>query len=311
MKYTLHYISKIMRISAYTIFVLLFITTVIWASGEGRRSMGIFDVMLLPRVWAGALFCLIGMGLMMKSWVHRKLRLIILGAVFFLFGILPALPLGRFAWGMGLHPSPVCAITKPFMFLNAGGGVPVIFITIMVFIAVFSIIGNKLFCGWACPIGAIQELFNELPLNKKFKITLPFRVTNPIRIAIFLAFLALVFASGTDIYGYFNPFHFLHWGFELYTIMVMLIVLTASLFIFRPFCYLICPVGLFTWTLEHFSLAKVKVDNHTCKECNICIKKSHCPAVRSILEGKKTRPDCFSCGRCIGICPEKALRFAR
>jgi hypothetical protein len=41
----------------------------------------------------------------MKSWVHRNLRLIILGAVFFLFGILPVLPLGRFAWGMGMHPS--------------------------------------------------------------------------------------------------------------------------------------------------------------------------------------------------------------
>ncbi len=311
MKFTLNHISKMIKISAYTILVLLCVTSIIWASGGGKRGMGFFDVILLPRVWVGALFCLAGMGLMMKAWVHRKLRLVILGVVFSLFGILPALPLGNFVPGMGLHPSPVCAVTKPFLFLSAGGGVPVIFITILAFIAVFSIIGNKLFCGWACPIGAIQELFNELPLNKKFKITLPFRVTNPIRIAIYLVFLALVLASGTGIYGYFNPFHFLHWRFELYTIMVMLIVLTASLFVFRPFCYLVCPVGLFTWVLEHFSLVKVEVDSHNCKECNICIKRSHCPAVRSILEGMKTRPDCFACGRCISICPEKALRFAK
>ncbi len=235
MKYTLHYISKIMRVSAYAILVLLFITTDIWASGVGRRSMGISDVILLPRIWVGALFCLIGMGLMMKSWVHRKLRLIILGAVFFLFGILPALPMGRFASGMGLHPSPVCAITKPFLFLSAGGGVPVIFITILAFIAVFSIIGNKLFCGWACPIGAIQELFNKIPLPEKFKVILPFKVTNPIRITIFIAFLTLVFTAGVGIYGYFNPFHFLHWQFEAMGILVFLVTLTASLFIFRPF----------------------------------------------------------------------------
>lgn len=309
MKYTSNYISRIIRIAACMIFTILCITTTIWASGESRRSMGVFDIILLPRVWASALFCLVGMGLLIKSWVHRNLRLIILGTIFFLFGLLPALPLGRFSWGMGLHPSPVCTITKPFLFLSSGGGVPVIFITILAFIAVFSIIGNKLFCGWACPIGAIQELINQIPLNKKSKIILPFRVTNPIRIMISLSFITLVFIAGISIYEYFNPFHFLHWRFEPYAIMVLLIALTASLFIFRPFCYLVCPIGLFTWILEYFSLVKVKVNKHNCKECNLCIKKSHCPAVRSILEGKRTRPDCFACGRCIGICPEKALSF--
>ncbi|MCP5005350.1 MAG: 4Fe-4S binding protein [Planctomycetes bacterium] len=303
--------SKIMRISAYTFLVLLCITTAIWASGGGRRGMGLFDVILLPSVWVGALFCLVGMGLMMKSWVYRKLRLIILGAVFFLFGILPALPVGRFALGMGLHPSPVCAITKPFLFLGAGAGVPIIFITILAFIAVFSIIGNKLFCGWACPIGALQEIFNHIPLPEKFKVMLSFRVTNSIRIMIFVAFITLVFVTGTGIYGYFNPFHFLHWRFEPYAIMVLLIVLASSVFIFRPFCYMVCPVGLFTWGLEPFSLVKVEVDRHNCKECNLCIKKSHCPAVGSFLEGKMTHPDCFACGQCIGTCPNKALRFVK
>jgi polyferredoxin len=303
--------SKIIRIAAFTILLLLFITTAIWAAGGGRRSMGVFDVLLLPRVWVSAIFCLTGMGLLMKSWLHRNLRLVILGATFFFFGILPVLPLGRFAWGMGLHPSPVCAITKPFMFLSGGGQVPIIFLTILAFIAVFSLVGNKLFCGWACPIGAIQELFNHIPLPKKFKIMLPFMVTNPIRITIFLAFITLVFTLGLSIYDYFNPFHFLHWRFEALAVVILLATLTASVFIFRPFCYVFCPIGLFTWLLEHFSLVKVKVNRHICKDCNLCIKKSSCPAVQSILDEKRFHPDCFACGRCIGVCPEKALRFAR
>ncbi len=311
MKYTSRYISKIIRISAYTILVLLCMATTIWAAGGGRRSMGVFDVLLLPRVWVSVIFCLTGMGLLMKSWIHRNLRLIILGAIFFFFGILPTLPLGRFATGMGLHPSPVCAITKPFLFLNGGWQVPVIFLTILAFISVFSIIGNKLFCGWACPIGAIQELFNHIPLPKKFKIMLPFRITNPIRIAIFIAFITLVFTIGISIYDYFNPFHFLHWRFEALAIVVLLVTLAASVFIFRPFCYVVCPIGLFTWLLEHFSLVKVKVNRHICKDCNLCIKKSSCPAVQSILDEKRFHPDCFACGRCIGVCPEKALGFAR
>ena len=95
------------------------------------------------------------------------------------------------------------------------------------------------------------------------------------------------------------------------SVTVLLITLMASLFIFRPFCHVVCPIGLYTWLLEHFSLVKIKVNKHDCKDCNLCIKKSSCPTVQSVLEEKRSRPDCFACGRCIEACPEKALRFTR
>lgn len=305
-------IYKILRVILSTMIALLLMTTIVWAgSGGGRRSMGFLDILLLPRVWVSVIFCMIGLGLLMKSWAFRNLRLIFLAVAFFAFGVFPVLPLGNFASGMGLHPSPICSITRPFQFLNAGYQIPVVFLTILAFISVFTIVGNKLFCGWACPIGAIQEIFHRIPLPKKLKIMLPFRITNSIRTIIFIAFITLVFTIGTSIYDYFNPFHFLHWRFEALAITVMIMTLVAAVFIFRPFCYLICPIGLFTWVLEHFSLVKVKVNKHNCKDCNLCIKKSSCPAVQSILDKRRFRPDCFACGRCIEVCPEDALGFAR
>ncbi|MCP4372042.1 MAG: 4Fe-4S binding protein [Deltaproteobacteria bacterium] len=304
-------LNKLIRLVFCVAVLLLFITDSVWASGGGgRRSMGFFDVLLLPRVWIAAIFCTVGLGLLIKSWVNRKVRLLFLAAIFFFFGILPALPLGKFAWGMGLHPSPVCSITKPFLFLIAGRQVPTTFITILIFISVMSVIGNKLFCGWACPIGAIQEIFHKIPLRKKFKRILPFGATNLFRTAFFIAFMVMILTAGVSIYDYFNPFHFLHWRFEFTVIIVLLVTLTASTFFFRPFCYMICPIGLYTWVLEHFSLLKVRVDKGNCKDCNLCIKKSSCPAVQSILDEKKSRPDCFACGRCMEACPEKVLRFA-
>jgi hypothetical protein len=65
MKYPKNYISKIAKISTY-ILVFLCITTAVWASGGGRRSMGVFDVLLLPRVWICAVFCLAGIWILMK-----------------------------------------------------------------------------------------------------------------------------------------------------------------------------------------------------------------------------------------------------
>ncbi len=312
MKRNKHSIQKIAGIILSMTLISLFITTIVWAAGgDGRRSMGFLDVLLLPRVWIAAIFCTIGLGLLMKSWVLRNLRFVFLGVAFFAFGVLPVLPLGSFASGMGLHPSPICSITRPFQFLNAGYQIPVIFLTILGFISVLSIIGNKLFCGWACPIGAIQEIFHRIPLPKKLKLMLPFRITNPIRVAIFIAFMSLVFTIGISIYDYFNPFHFLHWSFESTSVIIMFITVAASVFFFRPFCYLICPIGLYTWILEHFSLLRVRVDRNNCKDCNLCIKKSSCPAVQSILDEKRSRPDCFACGRCMEVCPEKALGFAK
>ncbi len=230
--------------------------------------------------------------------------------IFFVFGVVMILPLGSFARGMGLHPSPVCAITRPFQFLNAGRPVPLLFFSILAFIAFFSIAGNKLFCGWACPVGAFQELLHAVPLHRKLKFRMRFSLSSAVRVLVFAAFLVVVFRTGRSLYDYYNPFEFFHWKFGVLAVTALSTTGAAALFIFRPFCYLICPIGLFTWVLEHLSLVRVKVLRDKCSDCGICIDRSPCPAVRSIVEGKWSRPDCHACGRCIEVCPEEALRFA-
>jgi polyferredoxin len=277
----------------------------------GGRPMGLFDILMLPRVWVGAVFSLIGLGLLMRSWCNRKVRLIALFIIFFVFGIFSTLPLGDFARGLGLHPSPVCSITKPFLFLNAGREVPDIFLIILASIGVLSLVGNKLFCGWACPVGALQELFYRIPLPRKLKVKLPFRVTNLVRTILAIGFVIIIYSAGISIYDFFNPFESLHWSFSPISIAVLLVTLAAALFIFRPFCYMVCPIGLLTWVLEHVSLIRIKVDKGACTDCNLCVHLGPCPAIPSVLEGNMLRPDCHACGRCQELCPENALQFRR
>ncbi len=281
-----------------------------WAQGRGQGGPpGFFDILLLPRVWMSALFCILGLLLLMNSKLSRNLRLAMLPVVFFVFAVLWVFPLGRFALGMGPHPSPLCVVTKPFLFLDAGYSIPTVFFAIFASIAVLSLIGNKLFCGWVCPIGAIQEIFHRIPTPARLKRRLPFKITNTIRVAGFVAFVPIVFIAGVSIYDYFNPFEILHWHMELSLIVVMGITLVGAVFVFRPFCYLWCPLGLITWFLEHIAVFRVRLDKDACTECDICVDESPCPSVRSILDGKRSRPDCHACGRCIEACPEVALRF--
>jgi polyferredoxin len=288
---------------------LLGIVTMVWAQeGAQPKPPRFFEIWLLPRVWMSAIFALLGMVILSRSWVKRNLRSAALAIIFFTFAILWALPLGNFARGMGVHPSPMCITSKPFLFLNAGRGIPIFFISLFVSIAILSIIGNKLFCGWACPIGALQELVHRIKVPK---VTLPFKITNTIRVGLYAVFIIVVFTAGIETYAYFNPFESLHWGFEAYGLVVLGAVMVAGLFIFRPFCYILCPLGLWTWLFEQISIVRVKVDKSSCTECNKCVDDSYCPAVPVILELRRFRPDCHACGRCIEICPEDALKFKR
>jgi polyferredoxin len=251
----------------------------------------------------------VGLLYLVQSRLRYETRLRILGLVFFAFGVFSALPLGKIASSMALHPSPMCAITKPVLFLNAGYAVPAIFFTLLAFMGILTVVGNKLFCGWSCPIGAIQEIVHRIPLAKGWKKKLPFRVTNSVRVFLFLLFLLLVFSRNIDMYDYVNPFETLHWDFDPWMVGVLSLVLVGALFMFRPFCYLVCPVGLLTWVLEHISIARVKLDRRSCDDCGLCEKQSPCPTVPAILEGRKSRPDCHACGVCIAACPKDALGF--
>jgi len=274
-----------------------------------RDKMGFLDILMLPRVWVAALFCIAGLLILMKSKSPRGVRDLSLPIIFIVFGVLAALPLGQFAKGMGLHPSPMCTVTKPFLFVNAGRSIPIVFGAILFSIAVFSIAGNKLFCGWVCPIGAIQELVNRIPVPSRYKIKLPFKVTNWIRVVIYVAFIPVLFLVGKDIYGYINPFETLHWGFGVYGLVVLFVVMVVSLFIFRPFCYLACPMGLLTWLLERISLTRIKVDFDKCITCYECVDKAPCPAIGPIVDGHRWAPDCHACGRCLDTCAEDAIQF--
>jgi polyferredoxin len=293
------------------LFAFVVVATIARAEGQAGQGKppGVMDIILLPKVWIGAIFCAVGLALLMTSRARRTMRLVWLGLAFFAFGVLGSLPLGSLARGMGLHPSPVCTITRPFQFLDMGRVVPTAFIVLIGVISVFTLAGNKLFCGWVCPLGALQEAVHRLPLPKKYKFMFPFRASNALRVLTFVVFLVVVFVAGTSIYDYFNPFEGLHWSFAAIGTTALVVTVIAALFIFRPFCYLLCPVGLYTWVLEHISMTRMRLKKADCTMCNVCVKKTNCPAVAAILAGKRSRPDCHACGECANVCPTKALEW--
>jgi polyferredoxin len=173
----------------------------------------------------------------------------------------------------------------------------------------FTVVGNKVFCGWICPLGSLQEIVLKLSRPIK-KIKLPFSISNSVRFSLFLLFLIYLISFGTNIYNLFNPFELFHWHLDTYLIIVTAVVILASLIYYRPFCHFLCPAGLITWFFEQVSIFKVIKNETRCTHCNKCIKESPCSAIDPIIKDQTIIPDCYACGKCIESCQVDALSFS-
>lgn len=285
--------------------LLLLVPVVLFAAETAQirmRGAPLNQLFISEKYGLALLLILILIALLSASKMKRQYRIVMMLVAFIIFGGIV----------IGVHPSPVCATTKPF---TEGMRTP--FLAMLIFVGAFTLIANKSFCSTSCPGGALQELLYWLPIVKKGNHLkkIEFKYSNTVRVSVALLFLVVFFTASFSIFEYINYFELFHWVVPadtllLVTLGVSIVGFSAlSLFIYRPFCYFLCPMGLVTWVLEQFSISRIKLDSEKCTSCNICLHKAPCPSVKGILEVKKVRGDCHLCGECIDVCPEDALNF--
>ena len=249
--------------------------------------------------------------IMVFIFMHRrmlkvKLRKRLYFSAILIFGII-----------LGSDPSPMGTVKDAVYLLGSKG---VIFPPRMIALGVFIImvlLANKFICSWGCQFGVLQDFIFRINRRKKDRGGLfrqykpPFVVTNSIRVGFFAIFSVAAFLWAVDIISPIDPFKIYKPGVIMIGGGIFIgIILIASLFIYRPWCYLFCPFGLVGWLVEKISIFKIKVNYDTCIACESCARACPSTVMQAILKRESTISDCFACGNCVDVCPTDSVSFS-
>ncbi|MBN2547179.1 MAG: 4Fe-4S binding protein [Spirochaetes bacterium] len=161
---------------------------------------------------------------------------------------------------------------------------------------VSTIFFGRIFCGYVCPIGALQEF--AAIRDKLIKIDPKTEKVLKILRIFLIVFLIIISIIKHDlIYSKIFPFKTIfNLNGNLIQIIIAVLILIISMFVYRPFCRFLCPLAIVLETAGRFSIVKIKKDKLSCGTCNLCQKKCLMNSIDkncSIDNGT-----CIRCGEC-------------
>lgn len=163
---------------------------------------------------------------------------------------------------------------------------------------------GRIFCGYACPLGSLIELFSYLlrPISR----------SRGLRTLKYYHLIVILILAGFGFYsGHLDPIASLtraigvinHPGLILPIIIVIGILFLAFLQE-RFFCRNLCPLGGLLGLISKVALFRLRITE--CRECQKCEKI--CPT--SAIDGMEIDyAECIVCQKCVDVCPDETIRF--
>ena len=200
-------------------------------------------------------------------------------------------------------------------FLRETGSLNLVLLALLL---VTALLTGRAFCGWACPLGTVQEglaiLIRRLTGGRA--AWLPIRPSRKVNRALsWLKYGVLgwtLWASVTAVVPPLIPFCPYRTLFTLtvgsllgWSVIVALI--TLSFAVERAWCRYLCPLGALLTMTNKVSLWRIRTDEVQCASCGICDRA--CLVDLDVMREVERGGECIRCRSCVRACPrEGALR---
>ncbi len=169
-------------------------------------------------------------------------------------------------------------------------------------------IAGNIFCGMVCPFGILSGALYKAPV-KGLRISdtdsrLRYLGYGVLALLLYISYEGVKILMGYPITGFWSIA--VAYGREAAILLAAatIITLATSIFIYRPWCRFICPLGTILRTFNRFSLLSLRVEPERCKACSCTMS---CP------QGFNTPPasgDCIRCLSCYFTCRGGGIQLA-
>ena len=183
-------------------------------------------------------------------------------------------------------------------------------------VLVTAVIFRRSFCGYICPLGAMQEFFGTIgkAIWPKGRPQVPTEIDKPARYlkyVVLAVFTVWTWQAAELVIRPYDPWvAFMHiTSAEVLTsfgigLAVLVVSLVGSVVYERFFCKYLCPMGGFLGLISRLSVFKVRREAATCIDCKACDKA--CPANIKVSEVETVASaECINCNECVDACPVK------
>jgi NAD-dependent dihydropyrimidine dehydrogenase PreA subunit len=204
--------------------------------------------------------------------------------------------------------------------LTGAGLFGVLTALLITLVLVSTLLKGRIYCGWICPFGAVQELIKVCAdrLFPRIRRAGPLsKQGQGLKYAVLLALLAAAVITGVR--GFLNPEPFsvfFGWNTSSWRLYVGLAALALSLVISRPFCRYLCPSGALLACLHRLKGGR---ETHpafsACQGCGRCRRACPTSAVEWSEEENRVlgrnRFECIGCEECVKATAQGPCREAR
>lgn len=170
---------------------------------------------------------------------------------------------------------------------------------------------GRVWCGWVCHLGAVQEFLYRMPGVKRFQTRVLQHILKRLQIGLFIILVVQLLITHTNEFIHYDPFKVIFNLMAGNTISLALVglLLMTSLFIYRPFCRGACPVGLILGWVSKLPGALRLAPTPDCTQCKACSRQCKMQAIG--LDVDVDCQECIMCGDCLDNCRKHALCFNR